>query len=91
MRVADDVTFSDTAGFPTAEEMAARYGERSGRALDDLDYWMAFATWRAAAMLAGVYRRYADGKMGDRPANLDLFPVELGRRVEQGMSFAGLA
>ena len=91
VRTVQTGTPSSTAGFPSAEDLAKRYEARSGRSLDQLDYWMAFAAWRAAAMLAGVYRRYVDGKMGAPPENLSLFPLEVERRVEQAMAFAGLA
>jgi aminoglycoside phosphotransferase (APT) family kinase protein len=90
VRNPDEGTPSTIAGFPSTDDLAARYGAQSGRSLDHLDYWMTFATWRAAAMLAGVYRRYVDGTMGDRPENLSLFPVELERRIAQAMAFANL-
>lgn len=52
-------------GFPTRAEMARAYGDRSGRSIDDLSYWMAFNAWRSAAIAEGVLRRYVDGQMGD--------------------------
>ncbi|WP_018637120.1 phosphotransferase family protein [Parafrankia elaeagni] len=78
-------------GFASTDELATRYAERSGQPVGQLDYWLAFTAWRAAGILAGVYRRYADGKMGDPPDDLPSFLVEVEARVQQGRGFAGLS
>ena len=57
---------SRAAGFPTREELADRYAERSGRNLDDLSYWMAFNAWRSSCIVQGVYHRYVTARW--RPA-----------------------
>jgi aminoglycoside phosphotransferase (APT) family kinase protein len=51
-------------GFPSRAEVAARYGEVSGRSLDELDFYLAFAYWKLACILEGVYTRYLGGAMG---------------------------
>jgi aminoglycoside phosphotransferase (APT) family kinase protein len=51
-------------GFPTREELAARYAERSGRDLSDLNFFMALGYWKLAIILEGVYSRYAAGGYG---------------------------
>ena len=51
-------------GFPTREELAARYAERSGRDLADLDFFVALGYWKLAIILEGVYARYAAGGYG---------------------------
>ena len=47
------------AGFPTGAELAAEYaralGSRPGRACS---YWIAFAYWKVAIIVEGVYRRW---------------------------------
>nr|WP_255660101.1 phosphotransferase [Pseudonocardia sp. ICBG1293] len=60
------ITSGPTAapGWPDRDLVAARYAERSGRALDQLPYWVAFAHWRCACIGAGVWTRYAQGNMG---------------------------
>jgi aminoglycoside phosphotransferase (APT) family kinase protein len=45
-------------GFPTGSELAAEYALASGRDLVDLDYWIAFAYWKVAIIVEGVYRRW---------------------------------
>ncbi|HEX4307841.1 MAG TPA: phosphotransferase family protein [Solirubrobacterales bacterium] len=51
-------------GFPTREELAARYAEASGRDLADLDFYIALGYWKLAIILEGVYARYAAGGYG---------------------------
>ena len=53
------------AGFPTRDELAARYAERSGRDISELDFFVALGYWKLAAILEGVYARYAAGAYGD--------------------------
>lgn len=57
-------------GWPEADEVVARYAERSriGARLDELGYFVAFALWRSACIGAGVYTRYAAGHMSVEPA-----------------------
>lgn len=43
------------AGFPSAEETVARYEERSGRPLADLDYFEVFAAFRFTVIMARIY------------------------------------
>jgi aminoglycoside phosphotransferase (APT) family kinase protein len=52
------------AGFPTRQELAARYAERSGRDLSDLDFFLALGYWKLAVILEGVYARYVAGGYG---------------------------
>ncbi len=52
------------AGFLTTDRLVARYEERTGRAVEDLDYYHAFALWRLGCIADGVHQRYRDGAMG---------------------------
>lgn len=51
-------------GWAGRDELVARYAERSGRDVSDLDVYVAFARWRSACIGAGVYSRYVGGVMG---------------------------
>jgi aminoglycoside phosphotransferase (APT) family kinase protein len=51
-------------GYAPREQLAARYAETTGRPLDDLAYYLAFALWRLAAILAGVNARARQGAYG---------------------------
>jgi aminoglycoside phosphotransferase (APT) family kinase protein len=51
-------------GFPTREELAARYAERSGRDISQLGFYVALGYWKLAIILEGVYARYVAGGYG---------------------------
>ena len=53
-------------GFATREEMRVRYHQASGRDLDNFEFYLAFAYWKVACILEGVYSRYLSGAMGDK-------------------------
>jgi aminoglycoside phosphotransferase (APT) family kinase protein len=57
-------TATTDGGFLTRAELADRYARVSGRSLDQLDYYVAFAYWKLACILEGVYVRYVRGAMG---------------------------
>ncbi len=52
-------------GYPPRATLIERYAAGSGRDLERLDYYVAFARWRAACIMAGVWTRYQRGVMGD--------------------------
>jgi aminoglycoside phosphotransferase (APT) family kinase protein len=56
-------------GFPDVAGVKARYAERSGRDLSQIDYYVAFGFWKLACIVEGVYARYVGGAMGDRGTN----------------------
>jgi aminoglycoside phosphotransferase (APT) family kinase protein len=62
-------------GFLSYAEVVARYAERTGRDVSQIDYYVAFSSWRLAVISEGVYARYLHGAMGDHndPEALDLF------------------
>ena len=45
-------------GFPSASDLAREYADASSRSLDDLGFWVAFAYWKVAIIVEGVYRRW---------------------------------
>jgi aminoglycoside phosphotransferase (APT) family kinase protein len=60
-------------GFPTREEMTARYAERSARDLSDLDFFVALGYWKLAIILEGVYARYTAGGYGKVSEGVEAF------------------
>jgi aminoglycoside phosphotransferase (APT) family kinase protein len=52
------------AGFEPRARLSARYMQLTGRSLDDLDFYIAFALWRMAAIIAGVNARSRMGAYG---------------------------
>ena len=63
-------------GFPTRSELAARYAQRSGRDISELDRYTAFGYWKLACIVEGVYARYVGGSMGTRDSD-DFEPFRL--------------
>ncbi len=49
---------TELVGFPGADELAGGYAAASGRDLGELDFWVAFAYWKIAIIVEGVYRRW---------------------------------
>jgi aminoglycoside phosphotransferase (APT) family kinase protein len=57
-------------GFPTAAELSDAYLRASGRDPAALGFWIAFAYWKVAIIVEGVYRRWlndpANGSAAER-------------------------
>jgi aminoglycoside phosphotransferase (APT) family kinase protein len=86
----DPLRFAATAlpGFPSRAEVAERYAARSGRDLSGIGYYVAFAYWKLACILEGVFVRYAANAMSaDRSAADALAPgvEERARRALQAL------
>lgn len=59
-------------GFPTRREIADRYAASSGRDLANIGFYMAFAYWKLACILEGVFVRYAANAMGTGASDADI-------------------
>jgi aminoglycoside phosphotransferase (APT) family kinase protein len=66
-------------GFPDRDEMLARYAAATGRDLSGMDFYVAFAFWKLACILEGVYARYLAGALGRArdPAEHDAFKTQV--------------
>ena len=53
------------AGFPSREELVARYEERSGRSMVDIRWYRALALWKIIVFMEGNYRRALAGSVDD--------------------------
>ena len=69
-------------GFPAREELRARYAERSGRDLSQLDFFVALGYWKLAIILEGVYARYAAGAYGRADEGIQQFARLVERLAE---------
>lgn len=76
-------------GFPTRDEVVRRYAERSGRDLSQLHYYQAFAAWRLACIIEGVYSRYLRGALGEPPDGLEAFKHTVERSAAQAERLLG--
>ena len=69
-------------GFPTRDELTARYAEASGRDLSELDFFVALGYWKLAIILEGVYARYAAGGYGKVDPGIEAFARLVERLAE---------
>ena len=60
-------------GFPDRADLTARYAAASGRDLSELAFYTAFAYWKLACIMEGVYARYLGGALG-RPQRRASWP-----------------
>src|SRR3954470_23195605 len=72
-------------GFPTIEELNARYAERSGRSLENLDFYVAFGSWKLAAIIEGVYARYKAGAYGESDPEIEELPAAAEQLAESAL------
>ncbi len=76
----DDLEAPRLEGFPSREQMVARWEERTGRSVaDDIDYWEIFAVMRFCAIMI---------KLGDRMTRAGIMPPEANLSVENGTTDA---
>jgi aminoglycoside phosphotransferase (APT) family kinase protein len=52
-------------GFPSRDELIARYEERSGRSMRDVHWYRTLALWRAIVFMEGNYKRAVTGATDD--------------------------
>jgi aminoglycoside phosphotransferase (APT) family kinase protein len=73
-----------TPGFPSRDEVKARYAERSGRDLSEIDFYVALGLWKLAIILEGVFARYSGGQYGaaDADEGLQTLANSVGRLAD---------
>ncbi len=59
-------------GFPAYADLLERYATRTGRDLSEIDYYVAFGSWRLAVISEGVYARYLHGAMGNQDLSQEI-------------------
>lgn len=65
-------------GFLNRADLAQRYAEKSGRDISQLDFYVAFAYWKLACIIEGVYARYVGGALGNLdPSEFEHFKVQV--------------
>jgi aminoglycoside phosphotransferase (APT) family kinase protein len=58
-------TVTREPGFPTRQDLVARYEERSGRSMRALDWYVTLALWKAVVFMEGNYKRALAGSTDD--------------------------
>ena len=86
----DDLAFlgelsaTTAPGFSDRTELMAAYASESSLDLSPLPYYRAFALWRLACILQGVYRRTSAGAGGGNTESVEHFPVAIDRLAQLG-------
>jgi aminoglycoside phosphotransferase (APT) family kinase protein len=52
-------------GFPSRSDLIARYEHQTGRDTSNLDWYQAFALWKAAVFCEAIYKRFLRGERAD--------------------------
>ncbi len=60
-------------GMASRADLVDAYGRVTGRDTSDVPYFHAFACWRLACILEGVYSRYIGGASPEVPAEVEVF------------------
>lgn len=75
-------------GFLDRADLAARYAEKSGRDISQLDFYTAFAFWKLACIIEGVYARYLGGALGEKdPAELEPFRLQVDGAAQKAAAY----
>jgi aminoglycoside phosphotransferase (APT) family kinase protein len=75
---------SHAPGMLTRREIIAYYGERSGRTVDNFDFYEAFGLFRLMVIMQQIYRRFALGQTtNQRFADLGASAAYLGERCRK--------
>jgi aminoglycoside phosphotransferase (APT) family kinase protein len=80
--------YMDLTGMPGRSRLLSFYAERSGRQVDDFDYYLVLARWKLAVVLEQGYQRAGDDPklqaFGDVVANLMREAAELAASSDYG-------
>ena len=65
-------------GFVNRQDLAERYAAITSRDISQLNFYVAFAVWKLACILEGVYARYVGGALGNRDATeMEPFKIQV--------------
>jgi aminoglycoside phosphotransferase (APT) family kinase protein len=70
-------------GFLSRAELADRYARKSGRDLSGIGFYVAFAHWKLACIMEGVYVRYAARAMGTGGDEAELLGTAVGDHAQR--------
>src|SRR3712207_3972727 len=74
--------YVDYTGLPTREELLDHYSAVSGRAVDDVDYYVILARFKIAVVLEGGYARWTKGEAdNERMAAFGPVVLDMARRA----------
>ncbi len=68
--------YTTVKGFLNRNDLINRYALKTGRDVTNIEFYRAFAYWKLACIVEGVYARYLGGALGEKNA-ADLEPFKL--------------
>ena len=71
--VATTSATSMAEGFPDRDELLEAYATATGADVSGIDYFVAWANWKTACIVQGVYRRYVDGQLSTEGVDVEGF------------------
>jgi aminoglycoside phosphotransferase (APT) family kinase protein len=82
---------TSVTGFPSPDELVAAYGTASGRDVSAVPYFVAFANWKIAIIVEGVYRRWLSNPVNGAESASRVGPLvpRLVARADQAARAAG--
>jgi aminoglycoside phosphotransferase (APT) family kinase protein len=84
--VATGAVITNEAGFLDRADVIERYAKATGRAVDELDWYEVFASYKLAIIVAGIHARYLMGKtLGD---GFEHMGILVARLAETALDFA---
>jgi aminoglycoside phosphotransferase (APT) family kinase protein len=75
---------TELEGFPSRAELGERYQQRSGRSVEQLDWYEVLALWKAAVFCEAIYGRWLRGELEREHA----FASALGEGIPQMLAVA---
>jgi aminoglycoside phosphotransferase (APT) family kinase protein len=84
----DELSVTHADGFPSRDELVARYEQRTGRSVSDLRWYQALALWKAAVFMEGNYKRSLAGTTDD--PWLRMFDVGVPQLAEAAQQLTGM-
>ncbi len=82
-------TATAVEGFPDRSDLLERYAKVSGRDVADVDFYTAFAYWKLACIVEGVYARYVAGAMGSGREGFEMFKLQVERCAAMAAEIVG--
>ncbi len=75
-------------GFPSRDDLIARYAELTGADLSQLPYYRAFNAFKTACIVHGVYARYMAGQKSTEGIDVDELRSRFIASLERSLAFA---
>jgi aminoglycoside phosphotransferase (APT) family kinase protein len=76
-------------GFPSRNELIARYATVTGADLSQLDFYRCFNSWKTACILHGVFARYRAGQKSTEGVDLDALHARVTGALDIAETIAG--